>query len=106
MAVFDDCLPWDRKVQIYPHQVSLDGGSPTVVRADPVPVDVEPAEPLLAECAHFLECCASGVEPITGATEALAVMDVLHRSAPLDDDHQSPRRPRQRLSARALPDQP
>lgn len=89
MAVFDDCLPWDRKVQIYPHQVSLDGGSPTVVRADPVPVEVAQAEPLLAECAHFLECCASGVEPITGATEALAVMDVLHRAALSMTDHQA-----------------
>ncbi|WP_349370862.1 Gfo/Idh/MocA family oxidoreductase [Salinarimonas sp.] len=88
MAVFDDCLPWDRKVQIYPHQVSLDGGSPTVVRADPVPVEVEQAEPLLAECAHFLACCASGEEPITGATEALAVMDVLHRAALSMTDHQ------------------
>ncbi|WP_188910669.1 Gfo/Idh/MocA family protein [Salinarimonas ramus] len=89
MAVFDDCLPWDKKVQIYPHQVSLDGGSPTVVRADPVPVAIEQAEPLLAECAHFLECCITGAEPITGATEALAVMDVLHRAAGSMIDHQA-----------------
>ena len=36
MAVFDDTLPWDRKLQLYPHQVSLDGASPQVVRAEPV----------------------------------------------------------------------
>lgn len=89
MAVFDDCLPWDRKVQIYPHQVSLDGAAPIVVRADPVPIAVEQAEPLLAECDHFLACCASGDEPITGPTEALAVMDVLHRAARSMTDHQS-----------------
>lgn len=90
MAVFDDCLPWDKKVQIYPHQVSLVGGAPSVVRADPVPVLIEQAEPLLAECAHFLECCATGVEPLTGPTEALAVMDVLHRAARSMTDHQTP----------------
>ncbi|WP_052341731.1 Gfo/Idh/MocA family protein [Salinarimonas rosea] len=89
MAVFDDCLPWDKKVQIYPHQISLDNGAPTVVRADPVPVAIEQSEPLMAECAHFLECCGSGTEPITGATEALAVMDVLHRAALSMTDHQA-----------------
>lgn len=92
MAVFDDCLPWDKKVQIYPHQVTLDGGAPSVVRAEPVPVVIEQSEPLLAECAHFLECCADGREPLTGPTEALGVMDVLHRAARSMTDHQAPAR--------------
>jgi predicted dehydrogenase len=80
MAVFDDTLPWDRKLQLYPHQVSMDGVSPQVVRAEPVPVDIEQNEPLLAECAHFLDCIRDGSEPITGPTEALAVMEVLERA--------------------------
>lgn len=80
MAVFDDTLPWERKLQLYPHQVSLDGANPQVVRAEPVPVGIEQNEPLLAECAHFLACIRDGSEPITGPTEALAVMDVLERA--------------------------
>ncbi len=80
MAVFDDTLPWDRKLQLYPHQVSLDGATPQVVRADPVAVEIEQNEPLLAECAHFLDCIRDGSEPITGPTEALAVMDVLEQA--------------------------
>ncbi len=80
MAVFDDTLPWDRKLQLYPHRVSLDGTNPQVVRAEPVPVGIEQNEPLLAECAHFLDCIRDGSEPITGPTEALAVMDVLARA--------------------------
>ncbi|KPQ09070.1 MAG: putative dehydrogenase [Saliniramus fredricksonii] len=80
MAVFDDTLPWERKLQIYPHQVCLDGASPQVVRAEPVPVEITQNEPLLAECAHFLDCIRDGSEPMTGPTEALAVMDVLERA--------------------------
>lgn len=80
MAVFDDTLPWDRKLQLYPHQISLDGATPQVVRADPVAVEIEQNEPLLAECAHFLACIRDGSEPITGPTEALAVMDVLEQA--------------------------
>lgn len=80
MAVFDDTLPWDRKLQLYPHQVSLAGASPQVVRAEPVAVEIEQNEPLLAECAHFLDCIRDGSEPITGPTEALAVMEVLERA--------------------------
>ncbi len=80
MAVFDDCLPWDRKLQLYPHRVTLEGASPLVVRAEPVAVEIEQNEPLMAECAHFLDCIRDGSEPITGGTEALAVMDVLERA--------------------------
>ncbi|MFN3686043.1 Gfo/Idh/MocA family protein [Salinarimonas sp.] len=94
MAVFDDCLPWDRKVQIYPHQVSLDGGAPTVVRAEPVPVEIEQAEPLMAECAHFLDCIREKREPITGTLEALAVMDVLARAARAMSDEAEARAPK------------
>jgi len=80
MAVFDDTLPWDKKLQLYPHAVSVDGDTPSVVRAEPVPVTIVQSEPLLDECAHFLECIRDGTEPVTGGTEALAVMDVLERA--------------------------
>lgn len=38
---------------------------------------ITPGEPLRAECQHFLECIASGTEPLTGGREALAVVRVL-----------------------------
>jgi predicted dehydrogenase len=80
MAVFDDTLPWDKKLQLYPHAVSVDGDVPRVTRAEPVPVAIGQSEPLLDECAHFLDSIRDGAEPITGGTEALAVMDVLERA--------------------------
>ncbi|TVR10776.1 MAG: gfo/Idh/MocA family oxidoreductase [Salinarimonadaceae bacterium] len=80
MAVFDDVQPWETKVQLYPHRVSLDGDAPQVTRGEPVPVAIEPGEPLLAECAHFLERIRDGAEPATGPIESLAVMDVLTRA--------------------------
>lgn len=80
MAVFDDVLPWETKVQIYPHRVSLDGDSAHITRGEPVPVEIERGEPLLAECAHFLDCIRNGSESVTGPTESLGVMDVLSRA--------------------------
>jgi predicted dehydrogenase len=80
MAVFDDTLPWDRKVQLYPHEVSVDGPAPRFLRAEPVPVPVPQSEPLLDECAHFIACLREGREPVTGGDEALAVMSVLERA--------------------------
>jgi predicted dehydrogenase len=38
---------------------------------------VTPGEPLRAECDHFLECIASGREPLTGGGQGLAVVRVL-----------------------------
>jgi len=35
------------------------------------------AEPLMVQCRHFLDCIASGSEPITGFEEAAAVVEVL-----------------------------
>ena len=38
---------------------------------------VPPGEPLRIECDHFLECIASGRQPLTGAEDGLAVVRVL-----------------------------
>lgn len=78
MAVFDDVAPWPDKLTLYRHGVAADG---RVERAAPEPVAVVPAEPLLAQCRHFLNCIASGRAPRTGSAEALRVMAVLDRAA-------------------------
>lgn len=78
MAVFDDREPWPSKLVLYRHGVEgLAERSPRVTRADAEPVAIAETEPLRLECAHFLECVASGSPPRTDGREALAVLKVL-----------------------------
>lgn len=81
MAVFDDTAGWDRKLVLHPHRVGMLNGDPVVERGEPAPVALEPAEPLRAECAHFLHCLRTGARPLTDGAESLRVMDVLLRAA-------------------------
>lgn len=80
MAVFDDRLGWAAKLTLFPHRLDT-APTPAIAPAEPVAVPLEEAEPLLAECRHFLDCIAEGRSPRTGPEEALAVMDVLTRAA-------------------------
>jgi UDP-2-acetamido-3-amino-2,3-dideoxy-glucuronate N-acetyltransferase len=70
MAVFDDTLPWERKLAVYSKSKE----------APPEHVAVPEGEPLAAECAHFLECARTRTAPRTDAAEAIRVLTVL-RSA-------------------------
>jgi predicted dehydrogenase len=81
MAVFDDTEAWSRKLVLHPHRVGIEEGEPVVDRADPVPIALDPAEPLRAECAHFLHCLRTGDHPLTDGAESLRVVDVLSRAA-------------------------
>ena len=72
--VLDDTEPWERKLVVTSHAV-VDG--PALRKGAPEPVALEAAEPLRAECMHFLECCAGLHPPRTDADEALRVLDVL-----------------------------
>jgi predicted dehydrogenase/acetyltransferase-like isoleucine patch superfamily enzyme len=77
MAVFDDGQPWERKLLVYPHRVQWIDGRPEPSKAEAEPVPVEPAEPLARECAHFLDCVATGRRPRTDGEEGLRVLAVL-----------------------------
>ncbi|HEX9889446.1 MAG TPA: DapH/DapD/GlmU-related protein, partial [Nitriliruptorales bacterium] len=78
MAVFDDTLPWDEKLQLYPHRVDwLEGRIPVAHRADAVKVELEQAEPLKEAAKHFLHCIETGEEPRTGAANGIAVVELL-----------------------------
>lgn len=68
MAVFDDTLPWEKKLEI----ISDPFG--TCVRGFPV---IEQKEPLQEECRHFLECCHSRKTPRTCGREGARVTEVL-----------------------------
>ena len=50
MAVFDDTLPWNEKLVLYPHTVAWEGSIPVARKADAQPVQLEEKEPLREEC--------------------------------------------------------
>lgn len=80
-AVFEDSAPhWDQRLAVYRHAVDPRSDSPVVVRAEPEFISIEPGEPLLAECQHFIDCMASGATPITDGHEGLRVLDVLSKA--------------------------
>ncbi len=78
MAVFDDTLPWEDKLLLYPHQIDWQNNSPVPIKGDPERVDTPQDEPLKLECRHFLDCITGGVKPITDGHEGLRVLKVLN----------------------------
>ncbi len=78
MAVFDDTLPWERKLALYPHKVEWRGKIPEAVKAECQYVDVPQYEPLRAECEHFVHCMATRQRPKTDGYEGLRVLKVLN----------------------------
>jgi UDP-2-acetamido-3-amino-2,3-dideoxy-glucuronate N-acetyltransferase len=78
IAVFDDTRPWSEKLQIYRQYLTwTNGQDPTPSQAKPEPVSVPEAEPLRAECQHFLNCCQERRTPRTDGAEGLRVLQVL-----------------------------
>lgn len=78
MAVFEDSEPdWNAKLRLYRHRIDPGGSVPSLVKADAEAVVVPYAEPLKAECAHFVECIDKGTQPRTDGAEGLRVLKVL-----------------------------
>jgi predicted dehydrogenase len=42
---------------------------------------IKPVEPLAAQCRHFLDCIATGADPITNFEEAAGVVEVLEAAS-------------------------
>ncbi|WP_027180027.1 Gfo/Idh/MocA family oxidoreductase [Maridesulfovibrio bastinii] len=80
MAVFDDTLPWDEKLLLYPHKVEWENNIPIPAKAEAEKVEVLQDEPLFMECKHFLDCMESGKPPRTDGEEGLRVLKVLNAS--------------------------
>lgn len=74
IIVFDDTMPWDRKLVVYDYE---NKGIEGFVKKDSKAVIVEPAEPLIIELEHFAKSILNNVQPVTNGTEALNVMKVL-----------------------------
>lgn len=80
MAVFDDTLPWEEKLLIYPHHVNWENNIPVPARGIPEKISIPYAEPLKLECGHFLDCLKKGNQPKTNGEEGLRVLKVLNAS--------------------------
>jgi UDP-2-acetamido-3-amino-2,3-dideoxy-glucuronate N-acetyltransferase len=78
MAVFDDVLPWNQKLVLYPHQIEWKNGIPVPLKADGEPVSLAEVEPLRAECEHFVECVRMHRRPRTDGSEGIRVLQVLN----------------------------
>ncbi len=96
MAVFDDTRPWPEKLLVCRDYLRFDPAA--VASADSCfeAVSVEPREPLLLECQHFLASCATGSRPRTDGHEGLRVLRVLdmaQRSLERDGERVSQRAP-------------
>jgi UDP-2-acetamido-3-amino-2,3-dideoxy-glucuronate N-acetyltransferase len=78
MAVFDDTKPWAEKLVLYRQYLTwTDGRLPTPSKAKGELVEVPEAEPLRAECQHFLECGRDRATPRTDGREGSRVLQVL-----------------------------
>jgi UDP-2-acetamido-3-amino-2,3-dideoxy-glucuronate N-acetyltransferase len=91
MAVFDDVQP-ETKLVLYPHAIDWRDHVPVATHAKAEPVLLDKAEPLRAECSHFLECLGTRRQPRTDGHEALRVLSVLQRcEEALQDSAMRPR---------------
>jgi UDP-2-acetamido-3-amino-2,3-dideoxy-glucuronate N-acetyltransferase len=78
IALFDDTRPWGEKLLLYRQYLTwTDGQVPTPSKAIAEPIVIPEAEPLRAECEHFLTCCEERRAPRTDGAEGLRVLEVL-----------------------------
>jgi Predicted dehydrogenases and related proteins len=80
MAVFDDTKPWAEKLAIYRGGVEEGPNGPSPKKVAPEFANVAEAEPLRAECRHFLDCCQDRSTPRTDGAEGLRVLRVLQKA--------------------------
>jgi UDP-2-acetamido-3-amino-2,3-dideoxy-glucuronate N-acetyltransferase len=81
MAVFDDTQPWSEKLALYPHRVDWLGGQvPVANKAEAMYVPLTEAEPLRAECEHFLQCVIHRQQPVTDGRSGLQTLRVLQQA--------------------------
>jgi predicted dehydrogenase/serine acetyltransferase len=78
MAVFDDTLPWEEKLLVYPHSVKWENNVPVPTRGIPERISIPYAEPLKIECGHFLDCIEKRKQALTDGAEGLRVLKVLN----------------------------
>ncbi|KAA0215044.1 MAG: gfo/Idh/MocA family oxidoreductase [Leptolyngbya sp. PLA3] len=75
MASFDDVA---KKLVLYDQRVDWQEGQPVPVKGEGVEVDFGTAEPLMAECEHFLACVRTRSTPRTDGLNGVRVLQILH----------------------------
>ena len=78
MDVFDDTLPWEDKLLLYPHRIDWKNNMPVTIKGESERVDITQDEPLKLECQHFLDSILTGIPPKTDGHEGLRVLRVLN----------------------------
>jgi len=76
MAVFDDVVPED-KLLLFNHHIDWVGRVPIPRKEDAEVVRIPEAEPLKAECRHFLDSIESRRQPRTDGNSGLRVLEIL-----------------------------
>lgn len=76
MAVFDDVAPKD-KLLLFSHRIDWIERVPVPRKEDAEVIPIFQAEPLKAECQHFLDCIESRQQPKTDGNNGLRVLHVL-----------------------------
>lgn len=78
MLVFDDRKPWAEKLTKFSDYLKWDEGHiPTPIKSNGELVTVPQSEPLMDECAHFMNSCEQRSAPMTDGGEGLRVLKVL-----------------------------
>jgi predicted dehydrogenase len=81
-VVFDDALPWDRKVLVHDrgfdtHPAVQPAQRITLRQGDAQALALEQTEPLVAEARHFVECIRTDSRPLSDGLAGAAVVSVL-----------------------------
>ena len=91
MVVFDDTAPVDKKLMLYPHQISWKDGIPSPEKKEGAPIDLSEdwQEPLNKEGQAFIDAI-NGKPALTDGFEGLRVLKVLQRAQASMDSDSSP----------------
>jgi predicted dehydrogenase len=77
-AVFNDMLPWDRKVVVYDRGFDVDvAGKIATRRGNEIPLPLIQTEPLITEARHFLECIQTRRRPISDGRSGTGIVAIL-----------------------------
>jgi predicted dehydrogenase len=77
-AVFNDMLPWDRKVIVYDRGFDVDSaGKITTRRGGETTLPLDQTEPLVAEARHFVECVRTRSRPISDGRSGMGIVAIL-----------------------------
>ncbi|MEL6612667.1 MAG: Gfo/Idh/MocA family oxidoreductase [Bacteroidota bacterium] len=77
MAVFDDREPWSSKLVVHDKGADWVGNDPIPRAGAGTPVQLDEAEPLREELAHFLTCVRDQCKPLTDGENGVRVLRVL-----------------------------